>query len=108
MTNFFGLTTRCRQEAQKFLIQKRLHHLAPDLKPAPNPLSRDYLLMVQQYSRLAFVDSMESLKAQSGATWWIRLGGCVFEYIRLKATTAIIASLIQEHQLIQDSVDIQK
>ena len=106
--NFFGLTTRCRQEVQNSLFQKRLHQIAPDLKPVPNPLSRDYLLLVQQSSRLAFVDSVEVLKAESGITWWMRLAGCFCEYIRLKATTAIVASMILEKQLTERSGNIQK
>lgn len=64
--------------------------------------------MVQQYSRLAFVDSVEVLKAESGITWWLRLAGCFCEYLRLKATTAITASLILENQLTQRSGDAQK
>ena len=63
--------------------------------------------MVQQYSRLAFVDSIELLKTESGWTWWMRLGACFFEYLRLKATTAIVTSLILEQNLIQNSGDIQ-
>ena len=108
MANFFGFTSSCRREVQNFLLHKRLHHLAPDLKPVPNPLSRDYLLMVQQYSRLAFVDAMEILKVESGIRWWMRLGGCCCEYLRLKATTAIVASLILEDQLTRGPGDTQK
>ena len=108
MTNFFGFASRWRQQVQKLLIQKRLYQVAPDLRPVPNPLSREYLLMVQQYSRLAFVDSVELLKTDSGLTWWMRWGGCFFEYLRLKATTAIVASLILEDQLTRGPGDTQK
>jgi hypothetical protein len=106
--NFFGRGATYRQQVQDFLLQKRLHHIAPDLKPVPNPLSREYLLMVQQYSRLAFVDSMEVLKVESGMAWWMRLVKCFIEYLRLKATTAIVNSLILEHRLTQGLGDDHK
>lgn len=108
MPTLFARFTSYRLHIQKILLQKRLYQLAPDLRPAPNPLSREYLLIVQQYSRLAFVDSIDLLKAGSGFTWWGRLVGCFFEYLRLRATTAIVASLILEHRLTQNPGEGQK
>lgn len=93
----------CRQLFQKFLIQKPLYEIAPELRPVPNPVSREYLLLVQQYSRLAFADSLEGLRTDSGLVWWKRVPACVLYYFRLKATTALIESLIVEHRLTHGS-----
>jgi hypothetical protein len=103
-----GRPNSYQQQIRDFLLQKRLYELAPDLRPAPNPLSREYLLMIQQYSRLAFVDSIDLFKTASGLVWWRRLIGCFLEYWKLKATTAMVASLLLERQLTQKPGDNQK
>lgn len=84
---------------QTLLIQKPLYEIAPELRPVPNPVGREYLLLVQQHSRLAFAASLEKLKTDSGLPWWRRIPMCVCYYLRLKATTALIESLIVEHRL---------
>lgn len=84
-------------------MKKRLYRVAPDLGPVPNPLSREYLLLIQQQTRLAFVESIGSLTESSGMRWWNRLTRYICAYMVLKSTTAVVNSLIVEYGLLQSS-----
>ena len=95
--------TSFQSELRVAFVKKQLYRVAPDLGPVPNPLSREYLLLIQQHTRLAFTESIGSLTECSGMMWWNRLTRYICAYMVLKSTTAVVNSLVLENCLMQPS-----
>jgi len=85
---------------KRLFIEKRLYRIAPEIGRVPNPLSREYLLLIQQHARLSFVDAIVALREEGDATRSLeRLYRYLANYFSLKATTAIVDSLLVEMKL---------
>jgi hypothetical protein len=85
---------------KRLFLEKRLYRAAPDLGRVPNPLSREYLLLIQQHARLEFVDAVIALRQEGEITRSLeRLYRYLASFLALKATTAIVDSLLVEEKL---------
>lgn len=90
------------QELRRHFLEKRLYQIDPAFRPAPNPLGREYLLLIQQNARLHFSDALLALRNEADATHSLnRLYRFAATYLALKATTAMVDSLLVESALVK-------
>ena len=79
---------------------RRLRILRVDRVP-PDPLSPEYLYLVQQTKRISLVQSLDSLRPDSLKSWPFLLAVVVAKWLDLKLTNTLIRSLMNEHDLLK-------
>jgi hypothetical protein len=66
----------------------------------PDPLSPEYLYLVQQSKRVSLVRTLDSFRANNLLSWPILLVVVLIKWLDLGLSNCLIRSLINEHDLL--------
>jgi hypothetical protein len=72
---------------------------------APDPMSPEYLYLVQQCKRLGLVQTLDSFKSDNMRQWPRLLAIAAVKWMDLSLSSTLIRSLINEHDLLLRCVD---
>jgi hypothetical protein len=89
--------------APRFLTRRMLQPvrvLQISAVSAPDPMSPEYLYLVQQCKRLGLVQTLDSFKFDNVRQWPGLLAIAAFKWLDLSLSSTLIRSLINEHDLL--------
>lgn len=67
----------------------------------PDPMSPEYLYVVQQYKRIGFVKTLDSFKFDNVGQWPRLLAVAAVRWLDLSISTTLVRALINEHDLLR-------
>lgn len=66
----------------------------------PDPLSPEYLYLVQQSKRIALVQTLDSFRSDNFGSWPRLLASALLKWVDLGLSNSLIRSLINEYDLL--------
>jgi hypothetical protein len=90
--------------APRFLTRKMLRPLRVlqiSASSPPDPMSPEYLYLVQQTKRLSLVRTLDSFKLDNVKQWPKLFAIAAIKWLDLSISTTLIRSLINEHDLLR-------
>jgi hypothetical protein len=99
--------------APRFLkrsLLRRLRVLRVTTAVPSDPLSPEYLYLVQQSKRVSLVQTLNAFRADNLLSWPFLSGVVLIKWLDLGLSNSLIRSLINEHDLLQrlDEQNVEK